>query len=98
MGDNEIKIFEHGRERETIRGLTLSQMNIISMILQRHGVSHKKFTYQARQLVSVDWVGASDLRAALERILDDYEGMEEACGSVVRQARAALGATGANGD
>jgi hypothetical protein len=32
----------------------------------------------------------ADLRAALERILDDYEGMESACGSVVRQAHAAL--------
>jgi len=77
MRDNEIKIFEQGRERETIRGLTLSQMYVISAILKRCGASHKTFTYRDGQLASVDWVEAPDLRAALGALEGEADKMRQ---------------------
>jgi hypothetical protein len=37
----DIKIYEGGRERETIRGLSLSQASAIQGVLDRHEIQHE---------------------------------------------------------
>ena len=51
----DVKIYQDGRERETIRGLTLAQASALQSFLDRNGVRHtvKRLTPVAAEAASV---------------------------------------------
>ena len=48
----DLKVYEDGREKETIRGLSLSQASVVQSVLDRHGIKHtvKRLTPRALDL------------------------------------------------
>lgn len=59
MKTYEIKTYQDGWERDTVRGLNPTQMIALGEIFKDADVSYKKFTYENGQLQSVDWVDSS---------------------------------------